>query len=232
MIWIGLLILGAVIVGGTYVMASFEVGSRIAVYRIPYVAGAVVGGLGLYMMIQSLPKEREDYAWAVFSLSFAIYVVVFVWRAMMGNTRAGNVMLDLGRSRGGGVFGIVGLVATLYLMVSHMGSGIAAETAAGDRLRDVSFAVLYGGLGVALAITCFTRSTLNERGILVHGHLTEWEKIRGFHWDERTPHVVVLERKARFPLRPALALPVPPQKREAVTELLTRKSQLGSDRFR
>ena len=113
-----------------------------------------------------------------------------------------------------------------------MGSGIAAETAADDRLRDVSFAILYGSLGVALAITCFTRSTLNEGGIIVNGHLTEWEKIRGFHWDERTPHVVVLERQARFPLRPALALPIPSEKRETVTEILTRKVQIGFDRFR
>ena len=107
--------------------------------------------------------------------------------------------------------------------VSYLGSGIVAETAIGVRLRDVSFAILYGSLGVYLAITFFTRCSLNERGIIVHGHLSAWENIRGFHWDERTPNVVVLERKTRFPLRPTLALPIPSENREAVTELLTRK---------
>ena len=114
MIWIGLLILGAVIVAGTYLIATFEVGSRIALFRLPYVAGAVVGGLGLYMMIRRLPQEWENYAWAGFSLFFATYVAALVWRAIRRNARAGNVMLDLGRPRGGDVFGIVGLVATLY----------------------------------------------------------------------------------------------------------------------
>ena len=204
-----------------YLIASYQVGHRIALKGMRNVLVCLAAGYGIFAFLRLFPSEWEDHALSGFFLFSSLSIWVFLTICLRRIARAGDILLEIGRPRGGLVFGVVGtgvaILAGVLSILQAIGDGTAE---AATQIRYVSFGLFYFALGTSLFFSGFIKSSIREHGIVVHGQILKWAKIEGFQWDTDHPSTLALRVKRRFPLWRTLHLPVPSDKQAAATEIL------------
>lgn len=230
--WVLILIFLVLIVAGSYVVASYRVGSKAAARRFSIAFTCAAAGIGVsFILSRLIPARWQDYAWSgcVLLCALANWIALAVLlRRTRRVAQAGEILVEIGRPRGGLVIGIVGAGAFLLLGINPIVQAVTNSDAdAESQMRLISRGVLYLSLAVFFLVSqlsTWSVRTIRERGVVMYGQLLTWRRITSFQWDEDRPATLVLRVKKRLPWWRTIYLQIPMEKREAVTEILERNT--------
>ena len=221
--WIPILMISAVLLLGVYAIASWQWGSETATKRLPIVVLCLIAALGIFALFRWLPAPRSDFAWSGLLLICALYIWVFLTVYSKRVAQGGDVLVDLGRLRGGlliGIIGSAGAVLAAILSIQQMLS--SSEAGMASQVRYLATAVFQVSLGMYLLFFWLRRFSIRSNGIVVPGAFIKWDKIRSYQWQEGNRSILVLNVERRLPWWPATLLAVPPEKRGAARDILER----------
>ena len=156
--------------------------------------------------------------------SFAIFWVVvflaFIANAIIGRQRRGEVLLDCGPHPtrilfllNAGIFG--------FLALSHVFSADKSD------LNGIASLIFWGSFCAYWVMMALGRLQLTENGIWQYWSLLKWDKIASYAWQGDTRPTLMLQTKSKYPILGRGALPVGPEHREAISELLERHVSKG-----
>ena len=222
--WAFILILLALILAVAYAVASYQVGHKVAAKRLPIVFVCLAAGIGIFFaLFRLVPTEWKDHAWSGYLLLFSFATWVFLAILIRRSAQAGDILLEIGRPRGGLVIGIVAAGGVLLAGIASIVQAMADSKAdAASQIRHISEGLFYLSLAIYLLFLWLSKWSIRERGIMLYGQLLTWEKIKAFQWDQDKPTTLALSVKRRFPWWRTVYVRIPTEKQEAVTEILGR----------
>jgi hypothetical protein len=207
---------------GGYALVSYQLGHRVAFKRLPILILLSAAGIGIFALLQLLPTEWEDHAWSVFFLVSSLTVWVFLGILMKRAAQAGDILLDIGRPRGGLVIGVVAAGPAFFGIDGIVQAIVDSNAEAATQLRHLSGGLFMISFGLYVSFLWLKKWSIRERGIMVYGQLLPWEKIKDFHWQKGKPSTLALSVKRRFPWWGTVYVRIPTEKQEAATEILGR----------
>ena len=183
----------------------------------------VLMGMGLITFAVSVISGQPiryciNTAFGVFwTLIFSVFVLSWLY----GKKTAGSVLLDCGPRPCRNLF-LVNAVVFLLLGASGGHTCLAGKC---DRFGI--WGVLFGvTFSIYWIIMFFGRLQICERGIWQYACLLKWEKLQSYEWEGDTLNIQV---KAKFLFLGKGVLPVPPEQKTAVDDLLRNmRQQFGS----
>lgn len=132
----------------------------------------------------------------------------------------GSTLLDCGRPQADRS---LVLLAVLLLPAAVLSFFTRAENGMG---------ILMGGIlliiPVTTLITCMSRLQIVENGIWHHATLIKWDEITGYHWTGTANSQLILQSGKGFFKGAGPPLPVPPEQKAAVNELLQKYLPAGN----
>ena len=166
-------------------------------------------------------RSRADSSWIAFAILLGLLFLLFLGTLVYGLRTGGRVLLDCGPHPtralfllNAAIFPIMGLTMSFSL-----GSLSKAPPFFGP-LFGVSF-------GVYWLIMATGRLQIREGGLWQYWALLRWDKIESLRWSGDS--TLLVKAKSRLPLLGRGALPVPPEQKQAINELLQKYcSGLGS----
>ena len=105
--WAFILIPLVLALAGGYALVSYQLDHRVAFKRLPILILLSAAGIRIFALLQLLPTEWKDHAWSVFFLVSSLSIWVFLGILMKRAAQAGDILLEIGRPRGGLVIGVV-----------------------------------------------------------------------------------------------------------------------------
>ena len=159
------------------------------------------------------PVEANRNAFAVF---WGLFLIVALATWTYGRSIAGQILLDCGphpcRSvcLTAGIF-ILGL--TMWHYCSHPPSSLSEVFSLDGPWFPVSLAVF-------CLVAAFGRLQVRKNGIFQYWSLLPWRRIASYHWADDGTLLITKKRRLSF----RVALPVPPEQKQAVDKLLTKLS--------
>lgn len=164
-------------------------------------------GAAISLIFDQPRVESFGFAFAVF-WGFIFLAFLATW--FYGWTVAGPVLLDCGPHPTRSLF----LMEAVFFLILGLAGGLATTSVA------TVFGIAGPVFGVSFAaywlIMATGRLQVCENGIWQYWSLLRWEKIGSYHWANDS--TLLLRPKSFFGLQGAL--PVPPEHRQAVSELL------------
>ena len=119
--WAFILVISALILAVAYAVASYQVGHKVAAKQLPVVFVCLAAGIGIFFALSRLvPTEWKDHAWSGLYLVFSLSIWVLLAISLKRAAQAGDILLEIGRPRGGLVIGIVALLAGIAPIVQAM----------------------------------------------------------------------------------------------------------------
>jgi hypothetical protein len=156
------------------------------------------------------PAEASRDAFAVF-WGFVLVIALATW--IYGRSIAGRLLLDCGPNpgqKGNFILAILMLGVTLWHSRSCYPISLSAVFGLNGLWSPASLAAFF-------FVAAFGRLQVRENGIITYWSLLSWRRIASYRWaDDGT---LLIAKKQRLSLR--VALPVPPEQKQAVDELLT-----------
>ena len=170
--------------------------------------------LGLAFIIsfalkQSFAASLKPSFLALWGLVFLAFLASWIH----GRRVRGRVLLDCGPRPGRWVF-----VANFALFVFNGFRTVSSGTLAPDRFSLAALA-FGSSFGVFWLIMAFGRLQMSEHGIWQYSSLLRWSKVGSYHWADDSTLLLTARGRHSF-LRGAL--PVAPEHRQAVDDLLTK----------
>lgn len=206
-----------------YAIVAFQFGHKVALRRIPIIFVCLALGIGLVALARLVPRQKQDYVWSGFLIIFSLYMWANIASFYVRAKKAGKILLNIGRPRGGLVLGIMGTICALFaggnLIIQSLSSE-NIETA--QQVRNISFGLFCFTLGAHLFTFWIYKWSIRERGILAYGRIIKWAKITGFNWDTAKENTLVLKVKRFLPLSlwQSTYVTVPDDKKDTLTEIL------------
>jgi hypothetical protein len=146
------------------------------------------------------------------SLYWVLAFLLFVGYWLKGLDSGGGVLVDCGPHPTGKLFLLYGIGCTVGGLLAGIGAGFLPKP----------FDILGPALGITFGIYWLIMSTgrleFREEGIWQYWGLLRWGKIEACRWSG--DYTLLLQAKTRFPLLGKGALPVPPEKKDAIAGVL------------
>lgn len=201
-----------------FFLTKHQFGWRVARLHTLLVAaglGVIFGGAAL--IVYAMPDDWRSFS----ELPVQLATIVLVWSTIglrvFGRSRAGAVLLDLGPTVNRRLFfGVAALPLLLALLSVFTGS-----LDGNFDLANAVMVLMMLSIGVSLTLHGLDRFQIRERGVW-YGQCITWNNIRSFGWDTEKPGVLILQGTSRLAFASKVHLPVPPEHRPDVEQLLTR----------
>ena len=200
-------------IGFFYVFDACLSGIKVAARQLPSFAVIFVATmLALLVLLGSIPASWRGRVSSVISLVCAGFLWAYFLTHAGQKSRAGRVLLDIGRSRSHAAGGIIACLALGWLMLEISKTGLGLE--------GISRIVALLSLGALNLFIGFRRLKITERGILWAARLMKWEEIKTYKWEKGKRCSLTLNLFRRVPLFDEVNIPVPPSHKDAVDNLL------------
>jgi hypothetical protein len=157
-------------------------------------------------------RSLADSFWVAFAVLWALLFVLFLGTWAYGLRTGGRVLLDCGPHPARSLFL---LNAALFTIM-----GLTAGFSMGSLSKSLPFIGPVFGVtfGVYWLIMATGRLQIREGGLWQYWALLRWEKIESLQWSGDA--TLLLKAKSRLPFLGRGALPVPPEQKQAINELL------------
>lgn len=207
----------------SYAITRYVSGLGTAANGLPILLVCLGVAVAFVALLRSLPAEWGGYAWSAFSLIFSIFVAASVLIRLRGVARSGDNLLEIGRPRGGLLIGTASIAACLLAGIASIAPAVGGgEAGAAGRVEHLATGILWLSMTPIMLTFWMSKSSIRQRGIVTFGRLIGWERVQGFRWSEHRPSTLALRVKRRFRSPCTIHLPIPSDKREAVSEILQR----------
>ncbi len=157
-------------------------------------------------------RSLSDSSWLAFAILWGLIFLLFLGTWLFGLNAGGRVLLDCGPHPTRVLFLFN---AALWLVMGLTGVMTFGSLFGSLRLFSpmcgASFAVYF-------LIMATGRLQIREGGLWQYWGLLRWDKIESLQWSG--DFTLLVKGKTRFPLFGRGALPVPPEQKQAVEELL------------
>ncbi len=157
-------------------------------------------------------RSLSDSSWPAFAILWVPIFLLFLGTWLYGLKAGGRVLLDCGPhpTRVGFLFN-----AALFLVI-----GLGGGFAMGSLSRSFAYVGPIFGIsfGIYWVIMATGRLQIREGGIWQYWGLLRWDKIESLQWSG--DFTLLVKAKSRLPFLGRGALPVPPEDKQAITELL------------
>jgi hypothetical protein len=150
--------------------------------------------------------------WLALALIWGPTFVLFVGAWLNGLNAGGRVLLDCGPHPARWVFLIQG---ALYLVVGVGGTVVASSFSNSLAIVAPVFGISYG---ILLLIVASGRFQIREGGLWRYCDLLRWDKIESCQWSADS--TLMLQANTPFPFLGRGALPVAPEDKQAINELM------------
>lgn len=221
--WSFVLTFFVIFIAGSYLILSYQLGHRSALKLLPNILLCLAAAGGLIAFLRLLPSDWEDPVWSGLCLLVSLLMWVYLPLCLSRVARSGEILLELGRPRGGLVVGVVSAGLGLWLGADSIRQAIGDGNAeAATRMKYVSVGIFWITNGVYQLFLWFSKRSIREHGIVLFGRIRKWGEFEGFQWDRDNPSTLILRLKRRFPLWKTLNVRVPSEKQEAGTKILER----------
>lgn len=153
-------------------------------------------------------QDRQDIEPYVLAVCWGLLLAVFAGNWIYGRSTSGRLLLDCGPCPGKTV---LLSVVVLFLIVFGCTRHSMARLFIWQTLFPLSMAALFSA-------QAFSRLQVREHGIWSYWELIRWGRIASYCWGEDC--TLLVSRRGRYSLR--VAIPFPPEQRQAVDDLLNR----------
>jgi hypothetical protein len=173
----------------------------------------LVGWLLVAKMISSVShKPFTESFWLAWAFLWVPIFLLFLGTWLYGLNTGGRVLLDCGPHPTRFLFL---MNAVLFMAMGFGGSFVGSSL-------SKSFAIVSPVLGISFGIYWLImasgRLQIREGGLWQYWGLLRWDKIESCRWSGDS--TLMLKAKTRFPFVGRGALPVPPEDKQAINELL------------
>ncbi len=157
-------------------------------------------------------RSLAESCWFAFAILWGLIFLLFLGTWLYGLNAGGSVLLDCGPHPTRVLFLIE---AALFAVM-----GLTRGLALGSLSKSLTLAGPVFGIsfGVYWLIMATGRLQIREGGIWQYWALLRWEKIESLQWSEDS--TLLVKAKSRLPFLGRGALPVPPEQKQAINELL------------
>ena len=153
-----------------------------------------------------------DSCWFAFAILWGLIFLLFLGTWLYGLNAGGTVLLDCGHHPTRVLFLIEAVLFTFMGLSGGLALGSLSQSFG---LVSPVFGISFGIYWLILATG---RLQIREGGIWQYWGLLRWEKIESLRWSG--DFTLLVKAKTRLPLLGRGALPVPPEKKQAINELL------------
>ena len=173
----------------------------------------LVGWLLVTKLISSVSHYSFTVSfWLAWAFLWGLTFLLFLGTWLYGLNAGGRVLLDCGPHPARVLFLInAALFLAMGLGGTFVGSSFSKSLAIASPLLGIAF-------GIFWLIMASGRLQIREGGLWQYCGLLRWDKIESCQWSGDS--TLVLKAKTRFPFLGRGALPVPPEDKQAINELL------------
>jgi hypothetical protein len=156
-------------------------------------------------------RSFSDSSWPALAILWVPIFLLFLGTWLYGLKAGGRVLLDCGPhpTRVGFLFN-----AALFLVIG-LGGGLVG---ASSKPLALASPVLGISFGVYFLIMASGRLQIREGGIWQYWGLLRWDKIESLQWSG--DFTLLVKAKSHLPFLGRGALPIPPEQKQAIYELL------------
>jgi len=178
--------------------------------------------LAALLLLSILSAFRSDSWWSdSFTLLYIFYTIsywIIIFDLIIQKQRAGEILLDMGRSPSGPVGSLLGVLALLiYLYVAFLEKEIIFSST--PKQVHLFFQI---SLALFIIFSGLRRMTFTETGFL-WWNLIRYENIASYSWEYDKPNVLSLVLKKRIWFQKVISIPVPIQLKNTVKIILIGK---------
>ncbi len=157
-------------------------------------------------------RSLADSWWFAFAILWGLVFLLFLGTWLYGLNAGGTLLLDCGPHPTRFLFLIN---AALFLFI-----GLSGGFAMGSLSRSFAYVGPIFGIsfGIYWLIMATGRLQIREGGIWQYWALLRWDKIESLQWSGDT--TLLVKAKSRLPFLGRGALPVPPEQKQPIHELL------------
>jgi len=168
-------------------------------------------------------RSFSDSSWPALAILWVPIFLLFLGTWLYGLKAGGRVLLDCGPhpTRVGFLFN-----AALFLVIG-LGGGLVG--ASSSKPLALASPVLGISFGIYFLIMASGRLQIREGGIWQYWGLLRWDKIESLRWSG--DFTLLVKGKTRLPFLGRGALPVPPEQKQAIYELLQKHCPLWNRDF-
>ena len=173
----------------------------------------LVGWLLVAMLISSVSHlPRTESFWLAWAFLWGLIFLLFLGTWLYGLNAGGRVLLDCGPHPTRVLFLInAALFLAMGLGGTLLGSSLSKSFAIASPVFGISF-------GIYWLIMASGRLQIREGGLWQYWGLLRWDKIESCRWSGDS--TLMVKAKTRLPFLGRGALPVPPEDKQAINELL------------
>jgi hypothetical protein len=157
-------------------------------------------------------RSLADSWWFAFAILWGPIFLLFLGTWLYGLNAGGTVLLDCGHHTTRVLF----LIEAALFTVMGLSGGLALGSLSN------SFALVSPVFGISFGIYWLIMATgrlqIREGGIWQYWALLRWEKIESLQWSG--DFTLLVKAKSRLPFLGRGALPIPPEQKQAINELL------------
>ena len=176
------------------------------------VAPFLVAGLSLEAVLTFVyGQDHIEAAGIALATTWGLFLLVSLGRWICGRSLGGRILLDCGPYPDKGAYLAVAVVLGLLTFLQCHATSWSKVFSMDGPWIPVSSAAFF-------LVAAFGWLQVRDNGIMQYWGLLRWGKIASFHWAEDA--TLLLSRRGFLSLR--VALPVPPEQKQAVDEFLTR----------
>jgi len=159
-----------------------------------------------------LQKTLADSFWLAFAILWSLIFSLFLGTWLYGLNAGGRVLLDCGAHPTRVLFLIN---AALFVVIGLSGGFALGSLSKSCALAGPVFGICFG---IYWLIMSTGRLQIRERGLWEYWGLLRWDKIESLQWSGDS--TLMVKAKTRLPFLGRGALPVPPEQKQAINELL------------
>ena len=173
----------------------------------------LVGWLLVAMLISSVSHlPRTESFWLAWAFLWGLIFLLFLGTWLYGLNAGGRVLLDCGPHPTRVLFLIN---AALFLAMGFGGTLLGSSLSKSFAIASPVFGISFG---IYWLIMASGRLQIREGGLWQYWGLLRWDKIESCRWSEDS--TLMVKAKTRLPFLGRGALPVPPENKQAINELL------------
>jgi hypothetical protein len=165
----------------------------------------------------------SDSFWLAFAILWVPIFLLFLGTWLYGLKAGGRVLLDCGPhpTKVGFLFN-----AALFLVIG-LGGGLVG--ASSSKTLALASPVLGISIGIYFLIMASGRLQIREGGIWQYWGLLRWDKIESLQWSG--DFTLLVKAKSHLPMLGRGALPIPPEDKQAINELLQKYCSVWDREF-
>ncbi len=164
-----------------------------------------------------------DSCWFAFAILWGLIFLLFLGTWLYGLNAGGTVLLDCGPHPTRVLF----LIEAALFTVMGLSGGLALGS------LSYSFALVSPVFGITFGVYWLIMATgrlqIREGGIWQYWALLRWDKIESLQWSG--DFTLLVKAQSRFPFLSRGALPIPPEQKQAINELLQKHCQVWDRDF-